>query len=253
MVTRRRSPLIAAAFAGGCLLAACGGSTTESADAGRPADPALIDTVPADAADTTEAGPTETLAPLPAECVPGPFTADVRFANAYEELEAVEDPAFAFTDAVAVRIQPGIYTVFAGDWDLDPAAFASWETQHPPAGNTMVTMYLTRYSNDGEFLPEDLADLAPGDTVATSDEIDGSLVFGLTAERGLDGDPGYLAYNTSSNAEGLVTVLGNDGSHLCLAVDYLDYEGASSTNGVEDVYPVQKRFTATVTAEIVDF
>jgi hypothetical protein len=235
-------------------LSSCGGAADERADATAD-EPA--DTQPADADDGAGTGvdtsSPDTVAPLPAACTVGAFTADVRIANAYAELEVVTDPAFGFTDAVAVRLQPGAYSVFLGDYDLDPALFASWETQHPPADHTLVQLYLTTFGGGGQ-IDTDPAELVAGDVIVASSEIDGSKVLGLTFERGLDaGDPPYLAYNTSSTPEGQAEVLGINETHLCLKVDYLDYEGASTTNGVADVYPVQKRFAATFTAEIVDF
>lgn len=235
-------------------LSACGGAADERADtaASEPAG-----TQPSDDGDDVDSAGVDTsspdsVAPLPAECTAGPFSADVRIANAYAELEVIEDPAFAFTDAVAVRLQPGAYSVFLGDYDLDPALFASWETQHPPADHTLVQLYLTTFG--GGQIETDPAELVPGDVIVASSEIDGSKVLGLTFERGLAaGDPAYLAYNTSSTPEGQAEVLGINDTHLCLKVDYLDYEGASTTNGVVDVYPEQKRFAATFTAEIIDF
>ncbi len=190
---------------------------------------------------------------LPAEC-DGPWAFDLRAANAWEDLPVIEEPTFEFTSALAVRLEPGIYTLYLADYELDPVVFTDYETDHPSADKTLATLTINAFRN-AETLDKEFDELAAGDVVPADNEIDGERRFGVVIERGLGsgGEEPSDLYNTSSGPVGQATVVAATDDALCLDVDYTDYENEGSTNGVADEYPVQKHLAGTFSAPIVDF
>ncbi len=201
--------------------------------------------------ESERSGESATVEPA-AGCSEGPpFAFDLRAADAGEELPVIEDPAFEFTDVLAVRLHPGAYTMYLADYPLDPDELTSFETPRPPAGKTLATVFITAYSTpDG--VAADPPPIEVGSTIVASNELDGTQLFGVTIERGTDaGAPD--AYNSSAGPEGTIEVLALADDMICVAVDYGDHEGWSTTNGVPDEYPVQKRLVGDFAAAIVDF
>ncbi len=255
------SRLLVPIIVGALGIAACGGAddpsanpsssdAVDSSDAPEPTDP----TDPTDAPDTTAATETSTEAvEMPAACV-GPWSFELRAANAWAELPVIEEPAFEFTSSLAVRLETGMYTLYLADFDIDPEQYSDFETDHPPAGKTLATLTINAFRN-AETLGKEFDELVAGDVIPASDAIDGERQFGVVLERGLEPggeDPSDL-YNTSSGPVGQAAVVATTDDSLCLEVDYTDYDNAGSTDGVADEYPVQKRLFGTFSAPIVDF
>jgi hypothetical protein len=246
---RRRPSLRALAVAALVLapLAACGDD--EPADTTTAATDATDGT---DATDTTASA--DTTAPsgggdtagFPAECGEAPFLADFRAANAMSDLPVLEENGFAFEASLAVRLDPSSYTLYLADHPIEAEQYLDFETDHPAPGDTLVTVFV---SASGATEP-----LAAGTMVSASDGGTAGRSFGLIIERGIEGvDPMDTLYNTSSGPEGTLEVLGLSDDTICVAVDYTDYEGAGSTNGVADEFPVQKQLRVVFTAPVVDF
>jgi hypothetical protein len=229
-------------------IAACGGADDPSAQSDAVDATDAVDPVGTEATDASGG----TVA-MPAACT-GPWSFELRAANAWAELPVIEEPAFEFTSSLAVRLETGLYTLYLADFDIDPEQFSDFETDHPPAGKILATLTINAFRN-AETLSKEFDELVVGDVIPTSDAMDGERQFGVVLERGLapgGEDPSDL-YNTSSGPVGQAEVVGATDDTLCLEVDYTDYDNAGSTNGVADEYPVQKRLVGTFSAPIVDF
>jgi hypothetical protein len=114
-------------------------------------------------------------------------------------------------------------------------------------------VFITAFGSAEDPFPE-LEPLTPGQIVPPSTDVAGEQQFNVVIERGTDGgEEGGDLYNSSSGPEGSLEVLAVDDESICVAIDYTDYEGASSTNGVPDEYPLQKRLVATFAAPVVEF
>jgi hypothetical protein len=168
-----------------------------------------------------------------ATCPAGPFVTKVRLADEMDDaLDVLDEHAHDFTDAVAVRLAGGAYTMYLADYDLDPAAFGSffYEPPTPPSGHWLVTVFVTAY-NATDLPPA----LVAGSEVTVTDE-PGAQTLGLLAQ----GPMGM--YNSASDAVGSLTVLHVDDARICVEVDYTDY----TTAGV-----VQKHLAGAFTADVV--
>ena len=173
-------------------------------------------------------------------CEGPPFTIDLRAADVYHGLEPFEDAEFEVVDTVAVKVADAAYTMYLADYEIDREAVGGFETLHPPAGKTLITLSITVFNAEEEPLPIEV-----GDVIPAGGEF-GEQTFIVFVERGAD------MYNSNLGVDGEVEVLGLSGDEICVSVDYSDYEEETALDGEQQASPVQKRLAGTVSAEVVE-
>ena len=192
----------------------------------------------ADSGESGDAGRVEEQSSLSA-CPEPPHVVELRAQNVQAGLDGFDEPAFTIVDAVGVDIANGAaYTLYLADYAIDRDEVGS-TTLHPPAGNVLITLFITQFFGD-----TDPVAVSTGDTVTVSDE---GQTFGLIIERGEEN------YNTSPGSSGTIEILHVDDDLLCVQIDYQDLQDSTMVDGelVDDT--VQNRLSGAVSVELVDF
>ncbi len=211
---------IAAVFAALVVSSGCGGDD----DAGTEST--------ADISVTTQGGANHT-----ADCPEPPFMLELHAAQGDEPV--IDEPDFAVVDTVAVDVGEGAaLTLYAGDYEFDPADFAVFTTPTAPAGKTLLTIAITTFNATDTPEP-----IRAGEEVPASAGPDdfGTRTVTVIVDRG-----GSL-YNQAHQASGTLTVVDVSDDQVCVAIDYRD-----DLFGAEDG-SLGKALRGAFTADVVPF